>query len=205
MSRLTLFHATPSRSSIVRWMLEETGAPYDIHLLKLSEGDQRKPDFLAINPQGKVPALKDGDIVITEVAAICAYLADEYPEAKLAIPTGDPRRGVYFQWLFFGPTCVESAMMDSGFPRTPAPPPTALGHRDLATLLDVIVKAVAKGPYLMGEQFTAADVVVGSLLRWGMMFKMIPERSEIVAYVGRLAQRQALQRAEAKDKELAAA
>jgi glutathione S-transferase len=103
MAKLTLYHASPSRSSIVRWMLEEIGEPYDIHLLRLMEGDQQKPDYLAINPMGKVPALKHGDVVITEAAAICTYLADEFPQARLNVPIGDPRRGLYLKWLFFGP------------------------------------------------------------------------------------------------------
>jgi glutathione S-transferase len=203
MANLTLYHAAPSRGSIARWMLEETGEPYDVHLLDLRQGDQRKPDYLAINPQGKVPALKHGGVVVTEAAAICAYLADEFPKARLAIPTGDPRRGVYFQWLFFGPSVIEPAMMDKGFPRTNAPPAAAVGYRDLDAVIDIVAKAVAAGPYLMGEQFTAADVVVGSALRWGMLFKMIPERAETVAYVSRLAQRPALQRTDAADQALA--
>ena len=117
MAKLTLYHAAPSRSSITRWMLEEIGEPYDIHLLSLSKGDNRAPDYLAVNPMGKVPALKHGDVVITEAAAICAYLADEFPRAKLNVPVGDPRRGVYLKWLFFGPSCIEPAMMDRAFPR----------------------------------------------------------------------------------------
>jgi glutathione S-transferase len=117
MAKLTLYHAAPSRSSITRWMLEEIGEPYDIHLLSLTKGENRAPDYLAINPMGKVPALKHGDVVITEAAAICAYLADEFPRAKLNVPVGDPRRGVYLKWLFFGPSCIEPAMMDRAFPR----------------------------------------------------------------------------------------
>src|SRR3954463_12744351 len=103
MADLTLYHASPSRSSVALWMLEEIGEPYDIKLLKLSEDEQQTPDYLAINPMGKVPALRHGDTVITEVAAICTYLADAFPEKKLAVPTGSPRRGVYLKWLFFGP------------------------------------------------------------------------------------------------------
>ena len=117
MADLVLYHAVPSRSATVRWMLEEVGEPYDVHLLKLSEGDQQKPDYLAINPQGKVPALKHKGVVFTEVAAICTYLADAFPNAKLAVPANDPRRGVYLQWLFFGPSCMEPALQDRAFPR----------------------------------------------------------------------------------------
>jgi len=205
MAKLTLYHAAPSRSSITRWMLEEIGEPYDIHLLNLGRGDNRKPDYLAINPMGKVPALKHGDTVITEAAAICAYLADEFPRAKLNVPIGTPRRGVYLKWLFFGPSCIEAAIMDRTFPHKEEARRAALGYGDFDTAMDVTAKAVAKGPYLMGDQFTAADVIIGSTLRWGMMFKMVPERPEFTAYTNRLATRPALQRAEAKDKELAAA
>jgi glutathione S-transferase len=205
MAKLTLYHAAPSRSSITRWMLEEIGEPYDIRLLSLSSGDNRTPDYLAINPMGKVPALKHGDTVITEAAAICAYLADEFPRAKLNVPIGAPRRGVYLKWLFFGPSCIEAAIMDRAFPRKEEARRAALGYGDFDTVMDVTAKALAKGPYLVGDQFTAADVVIGSTLRWGVMFKMLPERPEFTAYADRLAARSALQRAEAQDKELAAA
>ncbi len=110
MAQLTLYHASPSRSSIVLWMLEEVGQPYDIKLIKLSAGDNLKPEYLAINPMGKVPALKHGDVVVTEVAAICAYLADEFPDKKLNIPVGTPKRGEYFKWLFLGPSVIQPAM-----------------------------------------------------------------------------------------------
>jgi glutathione S-transferase len=205
MAKLTLYHASPSRSSIVRWMLEEIGEPYDIHLLRLMEGDQSKPDYLAVNPMGKVPALKHGDAVITEAAAICTYLADEFPKARLNVPIGDPRRGLYLKWLFFGPGCVEPAITDRAFPRKEEPRRSALGYGDFDTVMNVLANAVAKRPYLMGEQFTAADVVIGSTLRWGMMFNLLPKRPEFVDYVARLETRPALKRATALDQELAAA
>ena len=205
MPALTLYHASPSRSSIVRWMLEETGEPYDLHLIKLTEGDQLKADYLAVNPMGKVPALKHGDVVVTEAAAICTYLADAFPQAQLNIAIGDPRRGVYLKWLFFGPSCIEPAITDRAFPRAEQPRRGMLGYGDFNTVMDVVAKAVAKGPYLMGEQFTAADVVIGSGLRWGMMFNLLPKRPEFVDYVARLEQRPALQRATALDQQLAAA
>jgi glutathione S-transferase len=205
MADLTLYHANPSRSSIVRWMLEELGEPYDIHLLDLSKGEQSAPEYLAINPMGKVPALKHGDTVVTEAAAICTYLADEFPQAKLNIPVGDPRRGPYLKWLFFSPSCIEPAITDRAFPRQEQPRRSTLGYGDFDTVADVMAKAVEPGPYLMGEQFTAADVVVGSALRWGTIFDLLPKRPEFMAYVGRLEQRPALQRATAKDQELAAA
>jgi glutathione S-transferase len=204
MANLTLYHASPSRSSIVLWMLEEAGAPYDIKLVRLSAGDNLKPDYLALNPMGKVPTLKHGDAVITEVAAICTYLADEFPAKKLNIPVGTPRRGEYLKWMFFGPSVIEPAMTDRAFPRKEDPRAASLGWRDFDTVLDIVSKAVTKGPHLMGEQFTAADVVIGSGLRYGMMFKLVPERKEFADYVARIVARPAAQRAQAKDKELGA-
>ena len=205
MTDLTLYHAAPSRSSIARWMLEEVGEPYDIHLLSLSKGENRAAAYLAVNPMGKVPALKHGDVVITEAAAICTYLADAFPSAGLSIPIGDPHRGVYLKWLFFSPSCIEPAMIDRAFPRKEEARRGMLGYGDFDTAIEVAAKAVANGPHLMGEQFTAADVVVGSALRWGTMFKLIPERPEFTAYVDRLGQRPALQRVLAADQALAAA
>jgi glutathione S-transferase len=204
MPNLTLYHASPSRSSIILWMLEEIGQPYDIKLIRLSEGDNMKPDFLAINPMGKVPALKHGDTVTTELAAICAYLADEFPDKKLNVPIGTPQRGVYLKWLFFAPGCLEPAMTDRTAPRKEPPRRAMLGYGDFDTTMNVLAKALEKGPWLMGEQFTAADVVIGSNIRWGMIFKLIPERKEFVDYAARIAARPAAQRAEAKDKELGA-
>ncbi|HEX9073721.1 MAG TPA: glutathione S-transferase [Pseudolabrys sp.] len=204
MPKLTLYHASPSRSSVVLWMLEEVGQPYDIKLLKLSAGDNMKPDYLAINPMGKVPALRHGDTVITELAAICTYLADEYPDKKLNVPIGTPKRGVYLKWLFFGPGCLEPAVIDRAAPRKEEARRAMLGYGDFDTTMNVLARAVEKAPWLMGDQFTAADVVIGANIRWGMIFKMIPERKEFVDYAARIAARPALQRAEAKDKELAA-
>jgi glutathione S-transferase len=202
---LTLYHAAPSRSSVVLWMLEEIGEPYDIHLLSLKQGTNRAPDYLAVNPMGKVPALRHGDAVITEVAAICTYLADAFPQAGLNIPLDDPRRGPYLKWLFFGPGVLEFAMFDRAYPRSAEPPRAALGYGDFDTTMNVLADAVAPGPFLMGDRFTAADVVIGSNLRWGMMFKMIPERTEFTDYVARFVDRPAAKRAIAKDEELAQA
>ncbi len=204
MAPLTLYHASPSRSSTAMWMLEEIGQPYDVHMLSLANGDNLKPEYLAINPMGKVPAIRHGDTVITEVAAICTYLADEFPNAWLNIPVGTPRRGVYLKWLFFAPSCIEPAVIDRAAPRKEPARRGMLGYGDFDTVMDVLAKAVEKGPYLMGDQFTAADVAIGAQIRWGMMFKMIPERREFTDYAARLAARPAAQRAEEKDKALAA-
>ena len=200
MPKLTLYHAYPSRSSVVHWMLEEIGQPYDIHLLSLKKAESREPAYLAVNPMGKVPALRHGDAVVTEAAAICCYLADEFPEARLNVSVGDPRRGPYLKWLFFGPSCIEPAIVERAFPRKESAPTTALGFGDFDRVMSVVAQATAAAsPYLMGEQFTAADVVIGSALRWGMAFKIVPERPEFVAYVGRLTARPAFRRAAEQD------
>jgi glutathione S-transferase len=205
MSKLTLYHAVPSRSSIARWMLEELGEPYDIHLLSLKAGDNRAPDYLAVNPMGKVPALRHGNALVTEASAICCYLADEFPQARLNVPVGDARRGPYLKWLFFGPSCIEPAITERAFPRKEPPSRSTLGFGDFETVMNTLTKATADAaPYLMGEHFTAADVVIGSGLRWGMLFKLIPERPEFVAYVSRLNERPALKRATEKDAKLQA-
>ena len=199
MAELMFYTAIPSRGAVVRWMLEEVGEPYDTTLLDLKSGEQNQPAYRAVNPHGKVPALKYKGQVTTEVAAICAFLADEFPGAKLNIPVGDPRRGPYLTWLFFNPSAIEPAMMDAKFPRQEAPPPTAVGYRGMDALLDVIEAALKGKTYLMGDQFTAADVVTGSGLRFGMGFGMIPKRPALVEYVGRLSAREAFKRAQEKD------
>lgn len=205
MPKLTLYHAAPSRSSIVHWMLEELGQPYEISLVSFKKGENRKPEYLAVNPMGKVPALKHGDTVITEAAAICAYLADEFPAAQLNIPVGTSSRGTYLKWMFFGPSCIEPAIMERAYPRKEAPPRAALGCGEFETVVDVLAKAAgAANPYLMGERFTAADVVIGSGIRWGTMFKLLPDRPEFAAYSKRLAERPALKRAMEKDAKLQA-
>jgi glutathione S-transferase len=186
-------------------MLEELGEPYDTHVLNLKAGDHRKPEYLAINPMGKVPSIRHGEVVMSEVSAICTYLADAFPRSGLAVPIGDPRRGPYLKWLFFQPSCLEPAVADRAFPRKAAAPSSALGYGDYERVMDVLAKATGEAsPYLLGEQFTAADVVIGSGLRWGMMIGAVPQRPEIAAYVGHLVERPALQRAQAKDAELAA-
>jgi glutathione S-transferase len=201
---IVFYHAPQSRALIVQWMLEELGRPYRLHLLNLKKGEHKQPSYLGINPMGKVPALTHGDVVVTEAAAICCYLADAFPDAGLSIPIGDRRRGPCLKWLFFGPSCLETATIDRMFQRAPLPSGSA-GYGDFETTLDVVANALAPGPYLMGEQFTAADVVIGSDLRWGMATRALPQRAEFVAYADRLAARPAMQRVYAKDAELVTA
>lgn len=205
MADLTLYHIAPSRSSVAHWMLEEVGATFDLHVLDMKAGENRQPEYLAINPMGKVPALRHGDAIVTEVAAICCYLADAFPQAKLNVPIGDPRRGPYLKWLFFNPGALEPAIIDRAFKRVEEAPRQALPYGDFDTTMDVVARAVSRSQFLMGDQFTAADVVIGSSLRWATMFSLIPARAEFSDYIGRLADRPALQRATAKDEELAKA
>ena len=199
---ITLYHAAPSRSSIVHWMLEEVGASYRIELLDLNVGQQKEPGYLAINPMGKVPAIVHRGVVITEVAAICCYLADTFPAAGLAPAIGDPQRGTYLRWLFFEPASLEPAIIDRMLERRPGRP-GALGYGDFDTTMEVVARSVTPGPYLLGERFSTADVLIGSALRWGMMIAAVPQRPEFAAYIERLEARPALRRAQAKDRELA--
>jgi glutathione S-transferase len=199
---LVFYYAPRSRSGIVLWMLEELGVPYKIEQLSLKQGTHKSPDYLALNPMGKVPAIKHGDTVVTEAAAICCYLADAFPAAGLAPAIGDPARGTYLRWLFFCPGCVEPVMADKAFKRPPVPA-SMVGHGDFDTVMDVLSQAVSKGDYLLGDRFSAADVVLGSTLRYGMMFGIIPHRPEFDAYADRLASRPALQRTNARDEALA--
>lgn len=203
MADLTLYHASPSRASVALWMLEELGEPYDIKLLRLADGDQMKPDYLRLNPMGKVPTVVHKGVAISEVSAICTYLADEFPHKTLNVPVGDPRRGPYLKWLFFGPNCIEPAIIDRAAPRKEEARRGMLGWGDYDTVVNVVAKAVEQGPFLLGEQFTAADVVIGSGLRWGMMFKMLPERKEFTDYVARCMARPAAKSALAKDEAMA--
>jgi glutathione S-transferase len=201
MDKIVFHHAPMSRSNIVHWMLEELGIPYELHAISLERGDHKKPDYLAINPMGKVPAITHQGITITEAAAICAYLADEFPAAKLAVPVGSAQRGLYLKWLFFSPSCLEQAMIDRAHDRPPVPA-RASSYGDYGTVMETVAQAVAGGPYLLGQHFTAADVVLGSCLQYGTMIKALPERREFSAYLGRLRQRPALQRSFAKNQQL---
>ncbi len=203
MADLTLYHSPLSRSSDVLWILEEIGEPFDVHLLNTGKGANRQPAYLAVNPMGKVPALRHADAIITETAAICTYLADAFPQAGLNIPLDDPHRGLYLKWMFFGPGVIESALIDRAFPRGGEVPRATLSYGDFDTAMEVTANALTPGPYLMGDRFTAADVVIGSNLRRMIMFKVIPERKEFADYVTRFAERPALKRAQAKDEEFA--
>lgn len=200
---LTLYHWAPSRSMTARWMLEEIGEPYAIELIDISKGTPAGSEYLRVNPMGKVPALRHGETVVTETSAICCYLADAFPAARLAPEISDPRRGAYLKWLFYGPSCVEPAITHKalGWPEARR---GMLGWGSFDDVVGVLRDGVAKSQYLLGDQFTAADVVIGAGLRWGMDFKLLPELPEFMAYTARLAARPALQRQMAADAALMA-
>ncbi len=201
MDKIIFHHAPMSRSNIVHWVLEELDIPYELDAMSLERGEHKKPTYLAINPMGKVPAITHQGVTITEAAAICAYLADEFPAAKLSVPIGDPKRGLYLKWLFFGPSCLEQAIIDRIHGR-PAVSPRASSFGDYDTVMETLATAVAKGPYLLGEHFTAADVVIGSGINWGGTMKAVPERAEFTAYAERLNARPAARRSFAKNQAL---
>jgi glutathione S-transferase len=200
MSDELIFYTNPmSRGRIARWMLEEVGAPYRTELLEYGT-TMKAPEYLAINPMGKVPAIKHGDVVVTEASAVCAYLADAFPEANLAPALDDRRRGTYYRWMFFAAGPLEAATTNKALGMTPPPNRNAtLGYGSYEDTMATLELALSKGPYIVGEQFTAADVYVGSQIGWGLMFGMIEKRPAFTAYFERINARPAAQRARTLD------
>ncbi len=202
--KIILHHAAPSRSSTVLFMLEEIGAPYELKVMDLQKEEQYRPEYLAINPMGKVPAIEYQGAVVTEVGAICTYLADAFPKAGLAPPIGDPLRGTYLRWMFFQGNALEPAIIDRALKREP-------GRRGMMPYgtyeiaVTALERAVEKGPWFLGERYSAADVYVGSAIAWGLTFQLLPEREVFKDYAARLNARPARQRALAIDEKLAAA
>jgi glutathione S-transferase len=196
MSETLTFYTNPmSRGRIARWMLEEVGQPYETVLLDYGT-TMKSDEYLAINPMGKVPAIRHGDTVVTEGAAICAYLADAFPEAGLAPPPGDRERGPYYRWMFFAAGPVESAVTGKSLGLlAPADKKMMAGYGSFEETIDALEQAVSGGPYICGDRFTAADVYVGSQIGWGMMFGSIEKRPAFEDYFGRLGRRPAAIRA----------
>ena len=200
--RLTFFHAPNSRSTGVLTLLEELGCDYDLQVLNLKNGEQRKPEYLAINPMGKVPAIRHGDAVVTEQPAVYLYLADLFPEAGLTPAIGDALRGPYLRWLVFYGSSFEPAVIDRSQQRAPAPMATS-PYGDYDTMLGALTGQLARGPYLFGDRFTAADVLWGVALAWTTAFKLVPALPPIQSYVERVNGRPAVARAREKDTKLA--
>jgi glutathione S-transferase len=202
--KVTLFHAPSTRSSGALSLLEEIGCEFDLHVLNFKAGEQRKADYLAVNPMGKVPAVKHGDALVTEQVAVFLYLADLYPEAGLAPALGDPLRGPYLRWMAFYGSCFEPALVDRALKREAAPP-AMCPYGDYDTTLKTLTDQLAGGPWLLGERFTAADVLWGTALTWTTGFKLVPALPVIQAYIDRWNARPSVARVKARDAALAAA
>jgi glutathione S-transferase len=197
MSELVFYTNPQSRGRIAHWMLEEVGEPYDTVWLDYGS-TMKAPDYLAVNPMGKVPALRDGDTVVTESAAICAYLADRFPQRKLAPLPGDRARAAYYRWMFFvaGPLEMATTAKALGW-QVPQGRGSMVGFGSYAAAIDALATALQPGPCVCGEQFTAADVLLGSAMGWGMIFGSIDKRPSFEAYVARLQRREAAMRVNA--------
>lgn len=204
MAKELIFYTNPmSRGRIVRWMLEEVGAPYEVEVVAYGE-EMKSSDYLSVNPMGKVPAIRHGDVMVTECAAICAYLADAFPEAGLAPPLDD--RGAYYRWLFFaaGPLEAATANRMLGF-EAPADQEAMVGYGNLGDVVNTLERAVAGG-YVAADRFTAADVYVGAHVQWGLeMMKTLEERPAFLDYCELLRSRPGKLRADELDDALQAA
>lgn len=196
MSEELILYSNPmSRGRITRWMLEEIGQPYRVEYLDYAT-TLKAPEFLAINPMGKVPALRHGDAIVTEGAAICAYLADAFPEARLAPPPGSPDRAAYYRWLFFAAGPVEAAVTAKAFGLlAPADKARTVGYGSYEATIDALETAVAGKRFIVGDSFGAADVYVGSQIGFGLQFKTIEPRPAFVEYWAGISGRPAYERA----------
>ena len=203
MSRITFYHAPQTRSSGALVLLEELRADFDLQVLNMKAGEQRRPAFLDINPMGKVPAVLDGDALITEQGAVFIFLADRFPEMALAPAIGDPLRGPYLRWMVFYGSCFEPAVVDRAMKREPGSRAMS-PYGDYDTTLNTITAQLRRGPYLLGERFSAADVLWGSALAWTVMFGLVPELPEVRAYIDRVTSRPAFVKVTARDAEFAA-
>lgn len=200
---IVFYHSPNTRSSGTRTLLEELGAPYEMHVLNMKAGEQREPGYLAINPMGKVPAIKVGDALVTEQVAIFLYLADRFPAKGLAPAIDDPLRGPYLRWMIYYAACFEPGVVDFAMKREPAQP-AMCPYGDYDTMIKTVYDQLEKGPYLLGDRFSAADVLWGGALAWMTMFKLIPENAAVTAYIERAQARPATVKVREADAALAA-
>lgn len=197
MADLTFYTNPMSRGQIIRWMLEEVGQPYEPVILGYADS-MKAPEYLAINPMGKVPAIKHGDKVVTECAAICAYLADAFPEAGLAPAPAD--RADYYRWLFYAAGPAEQAIVSHNLKWTPTDEQQRMvGFGSYEKVVEVLEDVLSSRPYVAGGKFSAADVYVGSQVDWGLQFGTLPKSDKLEAYVAPLREREAYKRAKAID------
>lgn len=202
-SEITLYHAPNTRSTGVRILLEELGAPHRLQVMNMKAGEHRAAAYLAINPMGKVPALIHGDALVTEQAAIYLYLADLFPGAGLTPALDDPLRGPYLRWMVYYGSSFEPAVIDRALQRE-AGPRAMSAYGDFDTVLATLLGALSRGPYILGERFTAADVLWGTALGWTTGFKLVPEEPAIMAYIARVNGRPAAVKIAAEEAALAA-
>lgn len=181
---ITLFHSPRTRSSSTLPLLEELNAPYTLHVLNMKAGEHRQSAYLAINPMGKVPAILHGDTLITEQVAIGIYLADLFPEAGCTPAIGDPLRGPYLRWYVFYAACFEPALVDKALKREPGPV-AMLPYGDVETTVRAVADQLGRGPWFLGERFTALDVLWGTALTWMIGFGLVEPVAPIKAYVDR--------------------
>ncbi|GGE83075.1 glutathione S-transferase [Stappia taiwanensis] len=189
--KLTLYYMPGSRASTARVLLDELGAPYDLHVLNMRTGELKSPDYLAINPLGKVPALTHGDTVVTESVAIALYVGDLFPQAGLTPAIGDPRRGAYLRWMTFSAACFEPALIDKSLGHDPGSQ-SPYGSYD--QVMEVLADQLGKAPYLFGDRITVADIHWGSVLYWTLMLKLVPDLPVFTDYAERIAARPSFQR-----------
>jgi glutathione S-transferase len=201
--KIVLFHAPQSRSSGALILLEELAAPYELRVLNMKAGENREAAYCAINPMGKVPAILHGDVLVTEQVAIYLYLADLFPAAGLAPGLADVRRGSYLRWMVFYASFFEPALVDRAMKREPGGRAMS-PYGDFDTVMATLTAQLRTGPFMLGQDFSAADVLWGTALNWTTRFGLVPETPEIKAYVARIASRPAAQRVAARDAELAA-
>jgi glutathione S-transferase len=201
-ARFLLHHAPNSRSAGSLWLLEEAGADYELSWHSIEAATQKAADYLAINPAGKLPALVDrgpaGDwtgVVVTEAAAISAYVADTLPEARLAPPIGTPARAAYAFWMAYGPGVLEPAMADMAFPRAKEAPARALGWPAFPEAVARVEAALSTGPWLLGARFTAIDINIGGLLAWVTQWGLFQPGPNIARYLTAIEARPARQAA----------
>lgn len=202
--RPVLYHMPQTRGGTTLWMSEELGDVCTVKLVNLKNGEGRTKEFLKLNPMGKVPTLVHKGVTVTEAAAICAHLADAFPAKGLAPATGDPQRGAYYRWMFFAPSCIEPMMLDK-LGRVTRENATAAGHGDYDRVMASIGQALSAGPYLLGDKFSAADVVMGSTLNFATLFGAVPNEGAVRAYVDRVKARPAFQSMMAKNADMAKA
>ncbi|CCJ08681.1 glutathione S-transferase family protein [Methylocystis sp. SC2] len=196
-----LYYAPRTRASSVLTLLEELDAPYELRVLNFQLGEQRKPEYLAVNPLGKVPAIVHNGALVTELGAIFIYLADAFPQKGLAPAIGDALRGPYLRWLAFYGSAFEPAIVDRSMNRAPAPASRS-PYGDFEGVMALINAQLTQGPYLFGERFTGADILWGGALRWTVGFGLVPETPHISAYVERVTTRPCFARVAQTDEEL---